>query len=134
MYKYNNEFEPMISTNRILAKFSKSRRRHGPFSFASEIFRMEHRTIVVLVILSILAGLTSLVPIYFQFVLVKAVMGNTGQFYSLAVIVCVMFLRFILLNVSQQINSVRPQSLEQYRTQHQNIYAELIYAGRLRQQ
>lgn len=54
---------------------------------------------VTLVLLSILAGLLSLVPIYFQFILVKAVMGNTGQYYSLAVVVCVMFVRFVLLNV-----------------------------------
>jgi hypothetical protein len=60
---------------------------------------MEHRTIITLVLLSVLAGLTSLVPIYFQFVLVKAVMGNTGHYYSLAVVAVVMFFRFILLNV-----------------------------------
>lgn len=92
----------MISTNRILTKFSKSKRRHDPFSIASEIFRMEKRTIITLVVLSIIAGLTSLVPIYFQFILVKAVMGNTGQYYSLAVVACVMFVRFILLNVDNR--------------------------------
>jgi hypothetical protein len=54
---------------------------------------------VTLVVLSILAGVASLVPIYFQFVLVKAVMGNTGQYSSLAVVVCVMFVRFLILNV-----------------------------------
>lgn len=89
----------MFSTNRILSKFSKSKRKHDPFSIVSEIFRMEQRAIITIIVLSILAGLTSLVPIYFQFILVKAVMGNTGNYYSLAVIVCVMFLRFILLNV-----------------------------------
>jgi uncharacterized membrane protein YbhN (UPF0104 family) len=90
----------MISNNRILTKFSRSSRRHQPFSIASEIFRMEQRTIVTLIILSVIAGLTSLVPIYFQFVLVKAVMGNTGHYYSLAVVVCVMLVRFIILNVT----------------------------------
>ena len=97
----------MFSTNRILSKFSKSKRKHSPFSIASEIFRMEKRAIVTIIILSIIAGLTSLVPIYFQFILVKAVMGNTGNYYSLSVIVCVMFLRFILLNVQIIIIIVR---------------------------
>jgi hypothetical protein len=50
-------------------------------------------------VLSIIAGLTSLVPIYFQLILVKAVMGNTGQYYSLAVVAVAVFFRFIL-NVS----------------------------------
>jgi len=61
---------------------------------------MEQRTIITLIIMSILAGLTSLVPIYFQSILVKAIMGNTGNYYSLAVIISVMFVRFNLLNVS----------------------------------
>jgi hypothetical protein len=60
---------------------------------------MEQRTLITLFVLSIVAGLTSLVPIYFQTILVKAVIGNTGNYYSVAVIICVMFLRFNLLNV-----------------------------------
>jgi len=67
---------------------------------------MEQRTLITLFVLSIVAGLTSLVPIYFQTVLVKAVMGNTGHFYSVAVIICVMFLRFNLLNVPFYIYSI----------------------------
>lgn len=61
---------------------------------------MEKRGIIVLLVLSILAGLTSLVPIYFQFVLVKAVMGDIEQYWSFAVVISVMFVRFLLLNVT----------------------------------
>lgn len=60
---------------------------------------MEKRGIIVLLVLSILAGLTSLVPIYFQFMLVKAVMGDVEQYWSFAVVISVMFVRFLLLNV-----------------------------------
>ncbi len=45
-------------------------------------------------VLSIIAGLTSLVPIYFQLILVKGVMGNTGQYYSLAVVAVAVFFHF----------------------------------------
>jgi hypothetical protein len=57
------------------------------------------------VVLSIIVGLTSLVPIYFQFILVKAVMGNTGQYYSLAVVAVTMLFRFVLLNVPAPLRS-----------------------------
>lgn len=66
---------------------------------AYEIFRMEQRCFILLLIISIIAGLTSLVPIYFQSILVKAVLGNTGNYYSLAVVVTVMFGRFMIQNV-----------------------------------
>jgi hypothetical protein len=66
----------VLSSNRILEKFAKSKRKNNPFDIFGEIFRMEKRGIIVLLVLSILAGLTSLVPIYFQFILVKAVMGD----------------------------------------------------------
>ena len=89
----------MLSSNRILEKFAKSKRKNNPFDIFGEIFRMEKRGIIVLLFLSILAGLTSLVPIYFQFILVKAVMGDVEQYWSFAVVISVMFVRFLLLNV-----------------------------------
>ena len=52
-----------------------------------------------------MVGLMSLVPIYFQFILVKAVMGNTGQYYSLAVVAVTMLFRFVLLNVPTPLRS-----------------------------
>lgn len=93
-----------------------------------EMFRMEQRAVVTLIILSILAGLASLVPIYFQFVLVKAVMGNTGHYYSLAVVVTVMFVRFIILNVKPPSYTVCPVPVEQHRPQYQNLPAEHLHA------
>lgn len=89
----------MLTTNRILEKFLRSKEEGSRFDITREIWRMEKRTLITLVVLSIVAGATSLVPIYFQSILVKAVMGNTGNYYSLAVIIVVMFLRFNLLNV-----------------------------------
>jgi len=54
---------------------------------------------VTMVILSILVGLTSLVPIYFQNLLVQQVIDGSGNYYTLAVTVLVMFVRFNILNV-----------------------------------
>jgi hypothetical protein len=125
LYRYNDDFHSMLSSNRILAAFGKSKREE--FSMAGEMLRMEQRAVVTLVILSVLAGLASLVPIYFQFVLVKAVMGNTGQYYSLAVVVTVMFVRFIILNVKHFPNAVCIVSLQQYRPKYQDLLAEHLH-------
>jgi hypothetical protein len=53
-----------------------------------------------MVVFSVLVGLTSLVPIYFQKLLVEQTIDGSGSTYTLAVTVVVMFLRFNLLNVS----------------------------------
>jgi hypothetical protein len=52
-----------------------------------------------MVILSIVVGLTSLVPIYFQNLLVEQLIEGSGNYYTIAVIVIVMFVRFNILNV-----------------------------------
>ncbi len=60
---------------------------------------MEKIAFISLFILSIITGAISLVPIYFQSVLVKAVIGTSGDYYSIYVVGCVILLRFFIMNV-----------------------------------
>jgi len=67
---------------------------------------MEKGPFIFLLFMSIISGCSSLVPIYFQSVLVKAVIGTSGDYYSIYVVAGSMVVRFFLLNVSISSHSI----------------------------
>ena len=91
---------------------------------------MEKIAFIALFILSIITGGISVVPIYFQSVLVKAVIGTSGDYYSIYVVGCVMLLRFFIMNVHKP-NLVCTQSVQQYRHQRETSSTKYIYAGHI---
>jgi len=61
---------------------------------------MEKGPFIFLIIMSIISGCSSLVPIYFQSQLAKAVIGTSGDYYQIYVVAGTILARFFLLNVN----------------------------------